>query len=58
MSLTIILLLLGSAVLHAVWNAIIKGGSNKLFEAVMKTGGGALITIPIVCFLPLPAREA
>jgi hypothetical protein len=55
MRLDIVLLMLGAALLHAAWNAIIKGGSNPLFEAALKTLGGG----PAVCrklpFLPLPA---
>lgn len=54
MSTALLLALFGSALLHAVWNAIIKGGANKLFETVMKTGGGALIVLPAILYLPLP----
>ena len=32
MSFEIILLILLAALLHASWNAVIKGGSNKLYE--------------------------
>ena len=54
MTTALILMLLGSALLHAVWNAIVKGGSNKLYETVMKTGSGALwVLVPLV-YLPLP----
>ncbi len=55
MSTVLILVLLGSAVLHAIWNAIIKGGSDKLSETVMKTVGGALIALFFLPFLPMPA---
>lgn len=58
MSTALILALLGSALFHAVWNAIIKGGSNKLFETVMKTGGCAILCLPFVLYLPLPAPAA
>ncbi len=54
MSTLVIAVVLGSALFHAVWNAIIKGGSDKLFETVMKTSGGAVVVIFILPFLPTP----
>ena len=54
MTTAVIFILLGSAILHAVWNAIIKGGSDKLFETVMKTSGGGLIAFCLLFFLPAP----
>ncbi len=47
-----------AAVLHAAWNAIIKGGSEKLFEAVLKTMGGGVAVVFILPFMPLPAKES
>ena len=58
MSLGIFLAVLAGAMLHAVWNAIIKGGREKLFEAVMKTMGGGVGVLPVLFFLPLPAPES
>ncbi len=55
MTTAVIAILLASALLHAVWNAIIKGGSDKLFETTMKTGGGGLAVLFLLPFLPLPA---
>ena len=57
MELIVILVVLGSAVLHAVWNAIIKGGDDKLIETAMKTGGGALTALCVIPFVPLPLPE-
>ena len=54
MTTALIFLLLGSALLHAVWNAIIKGGSNKLFETTMKAGSGAMFGLMVLVWLPLP----
>ena len=54
MTTAVIFIILGSALLHAVWNAIIKGGSDKLCETAMKTGGGGLAVIFILPFLPPP----
>ncbi len=58
MSLSVILLVLGGAFLHATWNIIVKGGSNKLFETAMNALGGGLGAIFILPFLPLPAPES
>ncbi len=55
MSTLVIVVVLGSALFHAVWNAIIKGGSDKLFETVMKTTGGAAVVVCLLPFLPPPA---
>lgn len=58
MSTLVILVVLGSAILHAVWNAIIKGGSDKLIETSMKAGGGAVAVLLVLPFLPLPLPES
>lgn len=58
MDMFVLLVVLGSAVLHAVWNAIIKGGEDKLIETSMKTAGGAVAVIFILPFLPLPLPES
>lgn len=54
----VILVILGSALFHASWNAVIKGGSDKLFETVMKTSGGGIVAACFLPFLPAPAPEA
>ena len=54
----VLLVVLGSAALHAVWNAIIKSGDDKLIETAMKTGGGALTALLIIPFVPLPLPES
>lgn len=53
----VIFAVLGAAFLHATWNIIVKGGSNKLFETAMNALGGGLGALFILPFLPLPARE-
>lgn len=58
MSTALIFLLLGSAFLHAVWNTIVKGGQNKLFEVSMKAGGACLCALLFIPFLPAPAPES
>lgn len=58
MSSGLVLLVLGSALLHAVWNAIIKGGGDKFFETVMKATGGGICALPLIILLPPPAPES
>ena len=54
MSFGIILLILLAALLHASWNAVIKGGSNKLYETGLNCFGGGAGVLFIVPFLPFP----
>lgn len=58
MSLDIILLILVAALLHASWNAVIKGGTNKLYETGLNCFGGGVGVLFVVPFLPLPASES
>lgn len=52
----VILAVLGAAFLHATWNIIVKGGSNKLFETAINALGGGLGAMFILPFLPFPDR--
>ncbi len=54
MSALLIGLVLASALLHATWNALIKGGRDKLLETALNTNGGALVALCLLPFLPLP----
>ncbi len=54
MSTLIIAAMLGSAVLHAIWNVIIKGGTDTLIETAMKNCGGAFAVLFVLPFLPFP----
>lgn len=53
----LIALMLGAALLHASWNAIIKGGSNKLFETALNALGGGCVVLALP-WLPAPAPES
>ena len=46
--------LLGAA-LHATWNAIVKGGSDKLMTTVLVVAASGLVAAALLPFLPLPA---
>ena len=55
MTLTVSLAVLLAALLHASWNAMIKGGGNVLFDTAAVVAGAALIALPFVFVVPLPA---
>src|SRR5579859_4610312 len=50
----ILLLVLCSALLHASWNALVKAGPDKGRDVVLISAAAALLTLPILPFLPLP----
>lgn len=49
--------ILGAA-LHATWNAIVKGGSDKLMTTVLVVAASGLVALAVVPFLPLPAAAS
>jgi drug/metabolite transporter (DMT)-like permease len=49
-----LLVVLFAAVLHAAWNAMVKGSSDKLLSTVMVTTGSGLIAAPLLLFTGLP----
>ena len=58
MSFEIILLILLAALLHASWNAVIKGGSNKLYETGLNCFGGGVGVLFIVPSSPFRRWKA
>ncbi|MEA1649002.1 EamA family transporter [Nitrospirillum sp. BR 11164] len=58
MSIAVFAIVLFAALLHATWNALVKGAGDKLMAAVLVAGGAALIAIVTLPFLPLPAVES
>ncbi len=58
MELSVFLIVLMAALLHASWNAIVKmNGDRVLFMAVMMAGSG-LVALIATLFLPFPAPES
>ena len=55
MSLTTFCIVLLGAALHATWNAIVKGGNDKLLTTALVAGAAALLAMIALPFLPLPA---
>ncbi|WP_369039656.1 EamA family transporter [Stenotrophomonas maltophilia] len=58
MPLSIFLLVLAAAALHASWNAIVKRGPDKFLGTVLVTGSAALLSALVLPWLPLPAPSS
>lgn len=58
MSLDVFAVIMLGALLHATWNAVVKGGGDKLLTTCMITSIASLIALAAIPFLPLPARES
>jgi drug/metabolite transporter (DMT)-like permease len=58
MSLLVFGVILFSAALHAVWNAIVKGGSDTLLTTILVAASGAAIGLVTLPFLPPVAPAA
>jgi drug/metabolite transporter (DMT)-like permease len=58
MTIGVFLVVLLAAALHATWNAVVKGGDDKLLTTILVTGSAALIAIALLPFLPPPARPS
>ena len=54
MSLGVTLAVLGAALLHASWNAMLKGGSDMTLDMANVVAGSALVVVPLLPFVPLP----
>lgn len=55
---TTIALVLFAALLHAVWNALVKTGSDRLLTLGAVIAAGALIIVPFVPFAGVPDRAS
>jgi drug/metabolite transporter (DMT)-like permease len=58
MSLTVFLAVMGAALMHAVWNALVKGGADKLMNMAAIVLGHIPVVIVLLPFVELPARES
>ena len=55
MSLGVTLAVLGAALLHAAWNAMLKGGNDTMLDMAIVVAGSGLVVVPFLPFVPLPA---
>jgi drug/metabolite transporter (DMT)-like permease len=58
MDLSVFLIILMAAALHATWNAIVKGGEDSSMTTVAVTGAAAVIATVTLPFLPVPHRQS
>jgi drug/metabolite transporter (DMT)-like permease len=58
LTLPITLAVLGAALLHAVWNALVKASGDKQLDAYAVGAGSGLLALLALPFLPLPAAAA
>src|SRR6185312_14907979 len=58
MTLFIAALVLGAALLHATWNAIIRNGADRLWALTILCGVAMTVAVPAAFFVPLPERAS
>lgn len=58
MTLPILFAVLGAALLHASWNALVKSAGDKFMASARVCLWCGLIGLAVACATPLPAREA
>ncbi|MDE1180390.1 DMT family transporter [Paraburkholderia sp.] len=58
MPISIILLVLAAAVLHASWNALLRGGTDRLWSMTVMCVAVAITSIVIAVFLDPPAKAS
>jgi drug/metabolite transporter (DMT)-like permease len=54
----VIALVLCAAVLHASWNAVLRGRDDKLWSVTVMSFAATVVAIPVVFVLPLPASAS
>jgi drug/metabolite transporter (DMT)-like permease len=57
-TLPVTLAVLGAALLHAGWNALLKGSADKQLDTVAFSIGSAILALAVATWLPAPARES
>ena len=55
---TVTVVVLVSALMHAAWNAVVKGGEDALVTQAAVVIGGAFFAVPFLFFVPFPNPEA
>jgi phosphonate utilization associated putative membrane protein len=58
LSLGVTFAVLGAALLHASWNALIKSGRDPLLDTALISLAGSLIALPLLAVFPAPAPAA
>ena len=52
------LAVLGAALLHAAWNAMVKSSSDKLLDTALVCVGGSAVAFPFLFLVPLPVEAS
>lgn len=58
MTLTVFIAVIGAAILHAGWNALVKGGADKHIAMSAVVLGHVPLAVIMACIVPLPAVES
>jgi drug/metabolite transporter (DMT)-like permease len=58
MSPLVIALVLGAALLHASWNAILRGGADRLWSVTIMCAVSVVVAAPFLVLLPPPTRAS
>ncbi len=51
-------LVLGSALLHAGWNAVIKSSRDVTLDTALVAAGASILSLPLIVAVPVPARAS
>jgi drug/metabolite transporter (DMT)-like permease len=54
----VVAIVLCGALLHAGWNALVKGGRDPFLSSVLVASGAALLSLPVLPFLAQPAAAS
>ncbi|HXQ45431.1 MAG TPA: EamA family transporter [Caulobacteraceae bacterium] len=54
----VIAVVLGAALLHASWNAILRGGADRLWSVTIMCAVSVIVALPFLVLLPPPARAS
>jgi hypothetical protein len=54
----VIALVLAAALLHASWNAILRGGEDRLWSITVMCAVSVVVAAPFLLLLPAPARAS
>jgi hypothetical protein len=55
---TVIVLVLGAALLHAAWNALLRSGADRFWSIVVMGIASATVALPLTWMLAAPARAS
>lgn len=55
---TVLMLILGAALLHATWNALIKSGGDPVLRLAVTNTAAGLCVLPLLLFVDVPAPAA